>query len=280
MSSRRTLILVGAVVVGALAALLILRYVSSVEDTAATNSQLVPVVIVASDVKQGEQSDGLIEAKKVDIGQRRRIDLPANAVTRLDDIRGQVAAIDLPAGQIVTTSMFAGSTGNASSKSNVVDKGMVALTMSVDQAKAVAGLIEPGDYVNVMAGLKAVAADGTTSGDFVGSTTLFQKVKVLAIGKNLGAPVAADPNNPAAATATTEASNLVTVEVPAESAGLFAWIGATGTAPYLVLVRPDYQPHPLPAWVAPKDGNFPGTQGKTPYDGAPLGSETAQVAGQ
>lgn len=280
MSSRRTLILVGAIVVGALAALLILRYVSAVEDKANSDTQLTPVVVITGPVQQGELANSVIEQKRVDIGQRRRIDLPANAITRLDDIKGQVATIDMSAGEVITTSKFSGSTANTSSKSNVIEKGLVAVTMSVDPTKGVAGLVQPGDFVNVMIPLMAPPTiPGELSSVQIGSTTLFQKVKVLAIGQNLGAPVAADPANPDAAPPV--ASDQVTLLVAPEAAGTIAWAGASSGGVYLVLVRPDYQPRPIAPWIAPTDtGLFPGTKGLTPYDGLPVGSEAAQAAGR
>jgi len=277
-SSRRTLILVGAIVVGALAALLILRYVSAVEDKANSDTQLTPVVVVTGPVQQGELANSVIEQKRVDIGQRRRIDLPANAITRLDDIKGQVATIDMSPGEVITTSKFSGSTANTSSKSNVIEKGLVAVTMSVDPTKGVAGLVQPGDFVNVMVPLMGTSLTGEVSATQIGSTTLFQKVKVLAIGQNLGTPVAADPANPDAAKPV--ASDQVTLLVAPEAAGTIAWAGASSGGVYLVLVRPDYQPRPIAPWVAPTDGQLPGAKGLTPYDGLPVGSEAAQAAGR
>ena len=98
MSSRKTLILVGAIVVGAIAAMLILRYVGSIEDRANSDNQLVKVVVVAADIQKGERADSLIEEQRIVIGERRRADLPANHVTRVEDIKGQEGShsISLP----------------------------------------------------------------------------------------------------------------------------------------------------------------------------------------
>ena len=275
MSSRRTLILVGAIVVGALAALLILKYVSGIENKANSDTQLTSVLVVVAPIKQGESADSMIEQKRIDIGQRRRIDLPDNAVTRVDDIKGQVAAIDLSAGEVVTSSKFSGSTANSASRSNVLDKGLVGITMSIDPTKGVAGLVQPGDFVNVLIPTSDIG------GKVNGSAVLFQKVKVLAIGQDVGAPVAVDPN---ASTDTTKAktiSDQVTVAVSPESAQVFAEAGFAGTLPYLVLLRPDYQPRPMLPWSAPvSPGDLPGARGLTPYGGTAAGSEAAQATGR
>ena len=279
MSSRRTLILVGAIAVGAIAALLIIKYVNGIEERAKGDTAMVQVVVVAADVSAGETADGLIAESRLAIGERRKMDLPANAVTRLDDVKGQTAAIDLAAGEIVTTSKFAGATGNASSKSNVLEPGMVAVTISVDQTRSVAGLIEPGDFVNIMMGTEtdgaAVAEAGgdAATGNLMSASALFQKVKVLAIGMNLGAPQPANADGtPAPAP---EASDLITLSVPPAASGAIGAAQFSGNL-FLTLVRPDYQPQPLPAYI-PGTSPLPGVAGRTPYDGAPAGSVSAEA---
>ncbi len=281
MSSRRTLILVGAIAVGAIAALLIIKYVNGIEERAKGDTAMVQVVVVAADVSAGEAADGLIAEGRLALGERRKMDLPANAVTRLDDVKGQTAAIDLAAGEIVTTSKFAGATGNASSKSNVLEPGMVAVTISVDQTRSVAGLIEPGDFVNLLTGKEAtatVSADpadpaAPPASDAMGASVLYQKVKVLAIGKNLGAPQPANADGtPAPAP---EASDLITLSVPPAAATVIGAAQFSGNL-FLTLVRPDYQPQPLPAFI-PSAAPLPGEAGRTPYDGAPAGSVSAEA---
>ncbi len=279
MSSRRTLILVGAIVVAALAALLILRYVSSVEDKATSDSQLVQVVVAAGDIHKGDQADALIATKKIVVGNRRRIDLPANVVVRTQDIQGYTATIDMGPGEIITTTKFVGdNTANGSSKSNNLDKGNVAITVTVDDARGVAGLIQPGDFVNVMVDVTAKQVQ-SPDGKVVnisdedkppGDKYLFQKVKVLAVGSNLGTASAAPAPDATATTAPPVTSNLVTFEVPPEAA---LYIGmATQKNVRLSLVRPDYQPHPVSGpggGFLALDGDLPGDQGRTPYDGQP-----------
>lgn len=280
MSSRRTLILVGAIAVGAIAALLILRYVSGIEDKANRDNQLVPVVIVMGGVAQGEQADAAIADGRLVLGERRSIDIPANAVTRLDDVKGQVAAIDLTEEEIVTTSKFAGKTGNSNSNSNSLSEGMTAVTLSFDSVKGVAGLVNPGDYVNILATTKPLpAGDGRPEPldpEAPGATYVLQKVKVLAIGTNLGGPVAADPEGGEAAAPVS--SDLVTFEVPPEvSPTLVAW---STKELYLSLVRPDYQPRPVDSVMYDPLTTPPGELGSTPYDGLPAGAAASAGVGR
>jgi Flp pilus assembly protein CpaB len=273
-SSRRTLILIGAVVIGGLAAFLTLSYVRGVENRSNEAGQLVEVLVVAGPIAKGTGANEAIDSKLIVMDKRRRDDLPANPVRRTADILGQVAALDLGGGEIVTTSMFVPSTALNGSKSASLDKGNVAITISVDQAAGVAGLVQPGDSVNILARYCSVASGGASSAPAAGggntggcalsrtgassgggavglgspASYLFQAVKVLAVGQSLGQPVAATAPaaDGAAAPETTapQLSPLVTVQLPPNEAQLLASLRDADL--YLTLNRPDYEPIPVP----------------------------------
>jgi pilus assembly protein CpaB len=120
----------------------------------------------------------------------------------------------------------------------------VAVTISVDQVKGVAGLLVPGDKVDMM------VANGPNL------QMLFQNVNILFIGST-AAPQAGETQAVAPA-----ASNLITFAVPPLAAQKIAQV-AQGTGIYLVLVPPDNQPTPVPP-VTPAN-LFTG--GLTPYEG-------------
>jgi Flp pilus assembly protein CpaB len=290
-SSRRTLILIGALVVGAIAALLIFQYVGSIEDKAQGDAQLVPIVIAAGDIAKGQESNGLIDGGLISVGERRRADLPANAVARVEDIRGQIAALDIAPGTIITSAMFASNADLTDSNSSILREGMVAVTVSTDQVRSVAGLVKPGDYVNIMVsgscvlgadgkpalgGAEGSSAEGEAAAPLPGTNNatatqcigqLFQKARILAIGRSFGSPVAAAPADPAIAPSTTEAptSDMITFEVPADQA---QYVAAAGQGlMYFALVRPDYVPVPINPALFPLP--LAGAAGLTPYGGDP-----------
>lgn len=272
MSSRRTLILVGAIAVGAIAAFLILRYVGSVEDRASSDGQQVAVLVVKAQIARGEKADDAFAAGKVELGSRRRADLPINAVTRPEDIRGMVAAIDMAPGEVVTVSKFVSETNLSDSNSGMLDAGKVAVTVNFDSS-TVDGLIKPGDFVNLMFKADAPSAgeNETPAAAETRVSYLFQKVKVLAIGQSFGSPVAATPAAPGAPpTTAAPATGPVTLEVPPEAAPLI--VAAADKSIRLTLVRPDYQPRPLPDGVIVPGKATPGSAGLTPYDGMPAGA--------
>jgi Flp pilus assembly protein CpaB len=258
---------VGAIAIAAIAALMIFKYVGSVEDKASTDNQLVPVVVATGDIKAGETADALLQSKRIALGNRRRVDLPANVVTRVEDIKGESAAIDLSAGEIITTSNFSGTGASASSSSNVLSPGNVAVTISADAGHSVGGLVQPGDFVNLTADIKQLNGGITTQ-------YLYQKVKVLAIGTDVGTAAAASSAPAAGATPTTVPnSDLVTLEVPPEVAPVI--LAAASSNIRLLLVRPDYQPSdiPLSGFASSSTQDLPGQAGATPDSGRPSGSE-------
>lgn len=278
------MILIGALVAGLLAALLMVRYTGSVEEKAQTDSQMEQVLVVTAAIAKGEGADAALDGGKIAVGERPRADLPSNRVSRADDIRGMIAAIDLQPGEVVTDAKFANTGDLSNSNSFSLEQGMVALTVNVDSSKSVAGLLQPGDYVNVLVRTVGTALEGDSlpAGADQGSGVehLFQKVKVLAVGTNLGQPVASvDAAAGAAATTTIPiVSDLITLEVPAEASQIIA-LAADLDNIRLTLVRPDYEPHGIPGIV---NGTFPlpGTAGQTATDLSPVApADPAAAAG-
>lgn len=271
MSSRRTLILIGALVTGAIAALLIFKYVGGIEEKAQGDAQLVNVVIAKGPITKGDGATDLIVRQVLAVGQRRQIDLPANAVARTDELKSQIAQLDIAPGTVIVSSMFESDAVITDTVSTVLKPGMVATAISVDQVRAVAGLVSQGDYVNLtVVGLCRLGAGGgleldggsvtgsgggsDTSGDSGGSgeagatvacaASLYQKAEILAIGRSLGSsastPVATEGE---ATPATTEApSDIITFSLPPEAAQRLQLAANV----YMSLVRKDYVPKPIP----------------------------------
>ena len=105
--SRRTLITIAAVAVGALAVFLIYGYTSSVKDEAFGDAERVKVFVVSETVPKGTYGD---EARTMELIVETEVPkrfYPENAIRTFDDIAGKVAVGDLAVNQFVTTDMFA-----------------------------------------------------------------------------------------------------------------------------------------------------------------------------
>lgn len=271
MSSRRTLILIGAIVMGGLAAFLTLNYVRGVESRTAAANELVSVLVAADSIPKGTSANDAIAANRIVIAERRRADLPSGTRDRKADIQGQFAAVTLNGGEIITNSMFVAETQLSDSNAMNLDPGNVAITISVDEAAGVAGLIQPGDSINITARVTEESGPlsrptGEVGGDqFVlnqPATAVFQHVRVLAVGQSLGQPVTRDENGqPVTDNAPKGNSGLITVQLPPEEAILLASLRDSSL--WLTLNRPDYEPVPLPfEWSRPA---FSGQLGVSPY---------------
>ena len=263
------MILIGAIVIGGLAAFLTLNYVRGVESENAEENQLVEVLVAAGPIQKGASADEALTTKLIVADDRRRADLPAAVVRRPAEIAGLVAAVDLTGGEIVTTSMFIPDNEISGSKGTSLDKGNVAITIRVEEPAGVAGLIQPGDSVNIFAGVDDVEAPSDEDTNLQkgpdgyrlpsAMVAAFQDVKVLAVGQSLGEPVAAEegaPEEPAGA-----GSGLITVQLPPQQATQLA--GMLSARLYLTLNRPDYEPVPMPFENVLPD--LSGVQGVSPY---------------
>lgn len=295
MGSRRTLILIGALLAGAIAALLIFQYVGGIEDKAQGDAQLVDVVIAKTQITKGQNANELLASGAIGIGQRRQVELPVNRITRPEEVKSQIAQIDIAPGTIITSSMFLSDGAIGESYSSALRAGMVAVTTSTDQVKAVAGLVRQGDYVNLTyVGTCVTGPDGsqqisTGGGSGVTDTadpnapaapevpcagSVYQKVRILAIGQSLGAGIStpvATPGEAAPETTAPPTSDLITFEVPPEAAQVIQFAGP-GTL-YLSLVRKDYTPTAIP--VSPFIPAY-GAQGLTPYGDDPEAKNEGQ----
>jgi pilus assembly protein CpaB len=258
-SSRRTLILIAAVVVGAIAAYALFTYVGGIEDEANDNAERVKIFKIVADIPKGTFGDeafaqGLIEEDVI-----AREYKPASAITSPAQIDGLVAISDLPANQVVVSNQFVSQAESLSTFSSLLKNNEVAITVSIDQVRGVAGLLVPGDFVNVLVTGAAAATDtaeveGQTGAEVYSQPAryLFQKVQILAVGQTRklepGETAATNADGTPVASTT---SGMLTFALPALAAQQIASV--EGGAFYLTLVPKDYQPTPL----APLDVNAP-----------------------
>src|SRR5205085_5612503 len=125
---------------------------------------------------------------------------PGTAITDINSLRGKVAVTALSANQVVVDGMFVDPRAAQVTAAQRIPAGQVAVTVSVDEVHGVAGLLVPGDRVNIMVNLEGA------------QQTLYQNVQILFIGAT-AAPEAGDTQavvNPG--------GGLLTFAVPQEAA--------------------------------------------------------------
>lgn len=275
MSSRRTLILIASVVIGAIAAFALFTYIGGIEDEANENAERVEVYKIVEDIPKGTFGDEAFDLGMIEQDVIPREFRPPTAITDPAQIDGLVAISDLPVNTVVVSNQFVSQAESLSTFSSLLRNNEVAITVSIDQVRGVAGLLVPGDFVNML--VTGTAAEGGEAGAQGSADVftqparfLFQKVQILAVGQTRKL----EPGETAATNAdgtpvTSTTSGMLTFAVPATAAQQIASVA--GGSFYLTLVPQDYQPEPLP----PLDVNapLPGETGGqlTPYgpDGRP-----------
>jgi pilus assembly protein CpaB len=274
-SSRRTLILLAAVVLGVVAAFALFTYVGGIEDRANDRAERVEVFKIAQDIPKGTFGDEAFRQGLIVESQIPKEFRPANAITDPAQIEGLVAVSGLASNQVVVAEQFVSQAETLSTYSQLLRDDEVAITVSINPVRSVGGLVVPGDFVNILVNTSApgvtleegedgetqpVGADGQVYDQ--PARFLYQKVQIIDIdgnrklepGETVAAEETEDPN---------AGSRLVTFAVPADAAQRIA--SALNEDIYLALVPPDYQPEPLPPIDV--NENLPGETGQqlTPY---------------
>jgi pilus assembly protein CpaB len=232
--------------IGSVAALFAYFYVNSAQDRAFKGTELVSSLVVTGDVAKGATGDEVLGKELIKTESVPARYRPATAVTDPEAIRGKVAAANVVKGQVLVEGMFVDPLVAQETAAKRVPLGQVAVTVKVDDVTGVAGLITPGDKVNIL----SKGPDGV-------ERTLFENVNVLYIGKS------AAPAPGSTQAVVTEASNLITFAVPPLAAEKIVFASHLEHGIHLTLVHPENKPVPVP----PVNGANVYTGGATPYEG-------------
>jgi Flp pilus assembly protein CpaB len=155
-------------------------------------------------------------------------------VTKLGDAVGMEIQIDLKQGQPVLSTMLAKGTEISSSPTAYLPlpKGFVAYTLPTAEQQGVAGYIQAGDYIDIVAQV-------ARSGGGYGVRTIYSSIHVIRVG-----PAPAQQNN-ASGTTPLQRGGLatsLTVAVSQCQAEYLTWFLANATIKYTLLSYQDYQP--------------------------------------
>lgn len=236
MGSKRTVILIAALLIGAVASYALYTYVSGVEDRAYQNAQRVRVYVLAQNVPADTAADALVSSRVILERDIPTEFLPPSAITDISLIAGKVARTDLSEGQIVVDGMFGDQAEVMSTWADRLEVNQVAVTVNVDQVRAVGGLLQPGDRVSMLvrSAPPATSGGGAVEGAAAPVSFLYQNVQILAIGGvGVGqADAAAAP-----------AGGMMTFAVPPDAAQRIIFAGDTIT---LLLEPKNYVATDLP----------------------------------
>ena len=221
MGSRRSLLVLVAVVLAAVAAAAVFVWARGLESRAFDDAELVEVFVASAEIPKGTPGEqaaaAAIKASKIPAKFR-----PSTALTDLATIKGKVALTALSPNTVLVQGQFVDPRAAQVTFSQRIPAGQVAITVSVDQVHGVAGLLVPGDKVNIL------VAD--TSGN---QRVLYQNVNIIAIGTT------AAPQPGETQAVSNPGSGLITFAVPPEAASRIAFASSQRGGLYLTLVPQD-----------------------------------------
>lgn len=192
MNSRRTTLIV-AIVLAIGAGWLTLNYLSSLQRQTNANSAPRDVVVAAQDIP----ARVTITAQMLAHVQRPTSAVDPNTLMDPRQAVGALTLITIPAGSSITSAMI----GHPADVGLPVrlKPGMRAVSVQIDKVKGVSGLIEPGDYVDVIADPPRAGTEPPPA------SAILRGVRVLAIGESLEATSATpSPQEQNSATVTLE----------------------------------------------------------------------------
>ena len=198
----------------------------------------VPVLVAADNISFRQA----LTAKDVTVVKYAPADVPPAVLTKPDQVASLVAAVNIAKGQAITSNLLVHQGDQITSPAPAylpIPSGYVAYTIPTGEMQGVAGFIQAGDYISVIATV-AVKGIATTT-----SRTIFTNVHVLAVGPSSGtvepapSPGASSSQTPAK---TGGVSSSLTVVVTQCQAEYLNWFLANESLKYTLESYKDYQP--------------------------------------
>jgi pilus assembly protein CpaB len=208
----------------------------------------VSVLVAKTDIARGAS----ITSDNLEVAIVPNQFIQPQAVTSLDRIDGMLTIAPISRGEQITMSKLVYPRQESGGLSGNTPVGKRAITVSVDNVAALAGMIKPGDYVDVIATvpLPVQGADGKVNAQ-TAVIPLFQNVLILAVGQEIGAVVktGGDTSRYQAAAAQgqekKEFSPLITIALSPQEANLIAFVQEQGKIRLVVRSPADSQIQPF-----------------------------------
>lgn len=148
MKSRLAIVTV-SVVVGLLAAIVATGYVGSVRAKALADANPREIYVTTRAATAGTSLDEMVTTGAVEKAKVPTKFVAADAVSEASQVSGRVLLYDLGAGEQLTTSKF--KTEGGSDVAGQVPKGMVAVSVPMDEVNGVGAALRPGDSIVLLA---------------------------------------------------------------------------------------------------------------------------------
>lgn len=196
-SAGRTIAIVVAIILAALAVFFIYRYVSGLEDQVREDAELVEVYVASDTIPAGTQAQAAISSGLIERDELPRQNRPADAINALEEIGGLVAVTDILPGEVILAQRF-GEQVESRAAQFEVPEGLQAISIEVGVPPGVAGYVRPGDHISVLAHIEVpepvapvIGPDGNPvqpeqqGPEETRAQFLVQDVEVLAVGRRV-----------------------------------------------------------------------------------------------
>lgn len=181
------------------------------------------IQVAGRDIPKGS----VIEAGMLETKTMPKEYIEPQAVSYAERIVGMVTAVPMAKGeQITLTKMVSARQATVSSLAMATPIGKRAISISVDNISSLMGMIKPGDYVDIIGFIPVPAQtpEGKQATQMA-VVPLFQKILILAVGRNLGA---VSTESRYADTSSGESSPLITLALSPAEANLITFVTEQG----------------------------------------------------
>lgn len=151
---RRTLVLVIALLLAGLAAYSIYQFLTNIQAEAEARQERRLVYRAGDFIPEGTGGDLLQSQNRVVESEEAAEWVPVNSIGSLEELQAtlanRVAAGPISQGQIITADQWIEVTIDITPLAEIIPQGKQAISLQTDIARGVAGLVEPGDRVNLL----------------------------------------------------------------------------------------------------------------------------------
>jgi Flp pilus assembly protein CpaB len=197
-------------------------------------------------------------------------DVPPQSYSQTKDATGLIAELNIAKGQALTQNMLAKSADGGFSGIQPaylpIAQGFVALTIPTSEQQGVAGYIQAGDYINVIATVGVTVIDPKQTQTRNVNKTVFTNLHVLRTGVATGQVQSASNGSSSSqqGSATGAGASSLTVVMTQCDAEFMNWFLNSASLKYTISSYHDYQPQDVKA--DPTCPNATSTKGVGPHD--------------
>lgn len=174
MRGRINIILIVAVVFGLVASWGTYQYLKHMENTYKSSGNFVPVAVA----KLRIPARSIINEQMVDFTEMPSNYVNPAALGKPGDVIGKISKTDIYPGEQIIRNKVANSNDPGEGLAALVEPGRRAMTVAVNDVTGVAGMLKPGDKVDLL-GTVVVGKDTLTS-------LIVQDIKILAVNRTTG----------------------------------------------------------------------------------------------